>query len=124
MKTSSLLTVLITCGAFATLSAPSAQAQTKTPATALLAKAKVSYADAEKTAMQTVPNATIKESELENEDGSLRWSFDLTTPGSKKITEVGVDAVTGKVVENKVESEKDEADEEKGEKKEHHKKKD
>ena len=69
--------------------------------------------------MRVVPSAVIKESELENEDGALRWSFDLLVPGSKKITEIGVDALTGKVIEDKVESAKDEADEAK----EHHHKK-
>ena len=88
----------------------------------MLAKAKVAYADAEKTALNAVPNATVKESELENEDGRLRWSFDLTTPGRKGITEVGVDAMTGKIVENKVENAKEDADEADEGKKEHHRK--
>ena len=122
MKTSFPLLTLL---AGAALTATTAFAQDKAPDPALLARAKISHADAEKLALQTVPNATVKESELETEDGGLRWSFDLKTPGSKKITEVGVDAVTGKVIENKVESEKDEAKEEKDEEKdEHHKKKD
>ena len=77
----------------------------------LQARAKLTRSDAEKIALQTVPSATVKAAELEEEDGILRWSFDLNTPGSKKITEVGVDAVTGKVVENKVENAKDEAKE-------------
>lgn len=98
--------------------------QDKTPAPALLAKAKITHEQAQKIALDAVPNATIRSSELEEEDGGLRWSFDLTTPGSKKTTEVGVDALTGKIVENKVESEKDEKKEGKDEKEEHHHKKD
>ncbi len=86
----------------------------------LAAKAKLTRAEAEAIALKAVPNAKVKEAEIEDEDGSLRWSFDLTVAGSKDITEVGVDAVTGKVVENKVESKKDEAkekdDDEKAEK--------
>lgn len=93
-----------------------AMAQEKAPSKELMAKAKVTRADAEKTALAAVPNATVKEAELEEEDGGLRWSFDLKTPGSKRITEVGVDAITGKIVENKVESEKDEAKEKDGDK--------
>lgn len=85
-----------------------ANAGEKTPAKALLARAKISRADAEKIVLAAVPSATVKEAELEEDDGGLRWSFDLKTPGTKKTTEVGVDAVTGKIVENKVESEKDE----------------
>lgn len=84
----------------------------------LAAKAKLTQAEAEAIALKAVPNAKVKASELEEEDGGLRWSFDLNTPGSKDITEVGVDAMTGKVVENKVESKNDEAkekDEEKDE---------
>ncbi len=93
-----------------------AQAKDKKPDAALLAKAKLTHDDAEKIALKTVPNATVKGSELEMEDGILRWSFDLNTPGSKAVTEVGVDAVSGKVVENKVEKAEDEAKEEKDEK--------
>lgn len=75
----------------------------------LAARAKLTRAQAEAIALKAVPNATVKEAELEDEDGRLRWSFDLKTPGSRNITEVGVDAVSGKVVENKVESDEDEA---------------
>jgi len=64
----------------------------------LMAEAKVSKADAEKTALAKVPNGTIKEGELEKEKGKLIWSFDITTPDTKDITEVNVDAITGDVV--------------------------
>ena len=64
----------------------------------LMAQAKVSKDDAQKTALAKVPNGTIKEGELEKEKGKLIWSFDITTPDSKDITEVAVDAITGDVV--------------------------
>jgi hypothetical protein len=64
----------------------------------LAAQAKVSRADAEKTALTKAPNGTVKEAELEKEKGKLIWSFDIATPGSQNITEVGVDAITGAVV--------------------------
>lgn len=64
----------------------------------LQAEAKVSRADAEKIALAKAPNGTVKEGELEKEKGKLIWSFDLTTPDSKDITEVNVDAITGEVV--------------------------
>ena len=64
----------------------------------LMAEAKVSRADAEKTALAKAPNGTIKEAELEKEKGKLIWSFDITTPDTKDITEVNVDAITGDVV--------------------------
>ena len=40
----------------------------------------------------------MKAAELEKENGKLIWSFDLTTPTSKNVTEVNVDAVTGDVI--------------------------
>lgn len=64
----------------------------------LEAMAKVSKADAEKTALAKVPNGTVKEGEIEKEKGKLIWSFDIATPDSKDITEVGVDAMTGEIV--------------------------
>lgn len=64
----------------------------------LQAEAKISKADAEKTALAKVPGGTIKESGLEREKGKLIYSFDIATPGTKGITEVAVDAITGEVV--------------------------
>jgi uncharacterized membrane protein YkoI len=64
----------------------------------LQAQAKISKADAQAIALAKVPNGTVKDSELEREHGQLIWSFDFTTPDSKDITEVNVDAMTGAVV--------------------------
>jgi len=69
-------------------------------------QAKVTKADAEKTALAKVPNGTVKEAEIEKEKGKLIWSFDLATPGTKDITEVTVDAMTGEIAS--VETEKPE----------------
>ena len=77
----------------------------------LMAEAKVSKDDAEKTALTKVPNGTIKESELEKENGRLQWSFDVTTPDSKDITEVNVDAITGDVISADKESAESESNE-------------
>ena len=74
---------------------------------ALKAKAKISQEAATATAIAAVPNGKIKSSEIENEDNKLVWSFDISTPKSKNITEIMVDAKTGKVVSNKVETSKD-----------------
>jgi uncharacterized membrane protein YkoI len=82
----------------------------------LMAEAKVSRADAEKIALAKAPNGTIKEGELEKEKGKLIWSFDITTPDTKDITEVGVDAITGDVVSVEKESAESEAKEAAGEK--------
>ena len=64
----------------------------------LMAEAKVSQEDAQKTALAKVPGGAVKESELEKEHGKLIWSFDIATPDSKDIMEVEVDAVTGAVL--------------------------
>ncbi len=65
----------------------------------LEAKAKITRAEAEKTALSKVPGGTVKESGIEEEKGKLIWSFDIATPGSKDITEVQVDALTGQVLD-------------------------
>ena len=77
----------------------------------LMAQAKVSKETAQQTALAKVPNGTIKEGELENENGKLQWSFDVATPGAKDITEVNVDAVTGDVISVDKESAQSEAKE-------------
>ncbi len=77
----------------------------------LQAEAKITKAAAEQTALTKVPNGTVKEGELEKEHGKLIWSFDITTPDSKDITEVGVDAITGAVLSVDKETPEDQAKE-------------
>jgi uncharacterized membrane protein YkoI len=84
----------------------------------LHAEAKVTKAEAEKTALAKVPNGTISASELEKEHGKLIWSFDIAMPHSKNITEVQVDAKTGKVANVQVETPNDQAKEKAADKKE------
>ena len=64
--------------------------------------AKVSLAQARRTALAAHPGV-ITDQELEKEGGGtgLRYSFDIKNKG--KTFEVGVDARTGKVLENKAE---------------------
>src|SRR3989440_12603101 len=81
----------------------------------LAAQAKVSKAEAERTALAKVPGGTIKEGGLEKEKGKLIWSFDIVTPGTKDITEVAVDAITGAVIAVDKETPGDEAKEKKAE---------
>ncbi len=64
----------------------------------LQSQAKITKEQAQQTALTKAPGGTIKEGELEKEKGKLIWSFDIATPGSPNITEVGVDAITGDVV--------------------------
>lgn len=83
---------------------------------ALKSQAKVSEKAAAKIALTKVPNGKIKAAELEKENGLLVWSFDIAVPKSQKITEIQVDARTGKVVRQEVETQAQEAAEEHAEK--------
>lgn len=69
----------------------------------LRALAKVTQADAEAAALQSVeiPSATVASGELEAEGDCLIYSFDIRTSGTKTVIEVGVDAGTGKVLSTK-----------------------
>jgi predicted small secreted protein len=84
----------------------------------LMKEAKISKSQAETTALRKVSNGVIKDGELEREHGKLVWSFDITTSGTKNITEVQVDAKTGKIVSVLVETPKDQAKEAAADKKE------
>lgn len=68
----------------------------------LLPMAKISLAQARATAVRAHPGV-VTDQELEKERGGtgLRYSFDIKNNG--KTFEVGVDARTGKVLENKTE---------------------
>ena len=68
----------------------------------LLPIAKVTLAQARATALRAHPGV-ITDQELEKERGGtgLRYSFDIKNNG--KTVEVGVDARTGKILENKAE---------------------
>jgi hypothetical protein len=49
-------------------------------------------------------SARVNEFPLEQEHGKLIWSFDIARDGSKNITEVQVDAKTGKIVSTRIET--------------------
>jgi len=84
----------------------------------LKAQAKISESAARAIAMKKAPNGTIKEGELEMENGKLQWSFDIATPGSKDITEVNINAITGEVISVAKESPSQQAKEKEDEEKE------
>ena len=44
-----------------------------------------------KIALEQLPNGSIKSAEIENEKGHLVWSFDISKPGTRNITELLVD---------------------------------
>jgi uncharacterized membrane protein YkoI len=108
----------VTLAAAAVLAlAPGAMAASKTPqykGHELAAQAKVPLAGARAIALKARPGKIVDE-ELEREAGGsgLRYAFDVKSGG--KAYEVGVDAVTGKVLENGVETAAQEAAEAKAE---------
>jgi uncharacterized membrane protein YkoI len=77
----------------------------------LKAQAKITRAEAEKTALGIVLDGKIKDGELEKEHGRLIWSFDISMPKSENITEVQVDANTGEIVSIQIETPNDQAKE-------------
>jgi hypothetical protein len=80
-------------------------AQTSKPAAG---KAKLSKAEAERIALAKEPGKAMS-SELEREHSKLIYSFNINTENG--MHEVNVDAITGKIVEDSVESAADEAKE-------------
>ena len=83
-----------------------AQKEKQDDQAALRKEAKISMQQAEKTALVTEPG-TIKSKELERENGKLIYSFDIRTKSG--IREVNVDAISGNVVEDWVETKAAEA---------------
>ena len=65
-----------------------------------------------------MPGGTVQSEELEREKGKLIYSFDIKVGKKPGVEEVAVDALTGKVVEQKHETPKAEKAEAKAEKKE------
>jgi uncharacterized membrane protein YkoI len=80
-------------------------ASAATPAV-LSKQAKVQMPQAREIALKAYPGKIVKE-ELEQEKGGsgLRYSFDIAN--GKVTHEVGVDAITGKLLENSVEGDND-----------------
>ena len=70
----------------------------------LAREAKVAKPEATRTALSAVKGGTVREVELEREHGRLIWSFDIARAAPAGITEVQVDAISGRVVSTKNES--------------------
>ncbi|HEY6066767.1 MAG TPA: PepSY domain-containing protein [Thermoanaerobaculia bacterium] len=84
----------------------------------LAREAKIPLEKARSIALARVPGGTVQSEELEREKGKLIYSFDIKVAKKAGVEEVGVDALTGKVVEQKHETPKAEKAEAKAEKKE------
>ena len=66
--------------------------------TELLKQARVTKHEAKKIALAKVKRGAIKCVELEKENGVLIWSVDIAQPPKKDLTDVWVDATTGKII--------------------------
>ena len=78
---------------------------------ALMKRAKITKAEAEHIALAKVPHGSIKSAEIENEKGHLVWSFDIAQAGIGDITEILVDAKTGRILSTQMESPREQAKE-------------
>jgi uncharacterized membrane protein YkoI len=115
MKRKIILPALLLCSALLVNHAFAEQSDNKKhsiPAE-LLAQAKITEAQAREIALTKAPGGKIISSELEKEHGRLIWSFDISTPNTKDVTEVDVNAKTGTIISVKTETPKDEDKEKK-----------
>jgi hypothetical protein len=117
MKINYIICSLLAAGLVAGMAGCATEKGKEAKEAKLQAQAKITRAEAEKIALAKAPGGTIKEGEIEKEKGKLIWSFDITTPGTKDITEVNVDAMTGEVVAVDTETPGAEAKEKMAEKK-------
>ena len=72
--------------------------------TELLKQARVTKHQAKKIALARVRHGAIKCVELQKENGVLIWSVDVAQPLKKDLTDVWVDATTGKITAVEVET--------------------
>lgn len=110
MKTSMLLnvTAVALLGTFLPLVTVSASSANDA---SLVKSARVTKNQAERIALAKVPDGRIKSAEIEKEKGHLVWSFDIAKPRTKDITEILVDAKTGRIIARQTESPTDQAKE-------------
>ena len=82
------------------------------PSEAQLEKqAKITRTEAQQIALANVSRGIVKSAEIEKEKGHLVWSFDIARPGTRDITEILVDAKTGKIISTQTETPQDQAKE-------------
>jgi hypothetical protein len=72
--------------------------------TELLKQARVTKHQAKKIALARVRHGAIKCVELQKENGVLIWSVDIAQPPKKDLTDVWIDATTGKIAAVEVET--------------------
>jgi hypothetical protein len=72
--------------------------------TELLKQVRVTKHQAKKIALARVKRGAIKCVELEKENGVLIWSVDIAQPPNKDLTDVWVDATTGRITAVEIET--------------------
>ena len=77
----------------------------------LMKQAKITKGKAEQIALAKVSHGIVKSVEIEKEKGRIVWSFDIARPGTRDITEILVDAKTGKIISTQTEAPRDQAKE-------------
>lgn len=77
----------------------------------LVKQATITKSQAEKIALAKAPQGRVQSAEIENEKGHLVWSFDIATPGTRDITEILVDAKSGRIISQQTETARDQAKE-------------
>jgi len=70
----------------------------------LLKQARVTKRQAKRIALAKVEHGTIKRAGLEMANGVLIWSVDVMQSGEKDLTDVWIDATTGKITAVNVET--------------------
>jgi hypothetical protein len=108
MKKSQLTFGLAIVSMFAFVAAISAKGLSEAE---LTKQAKITKAQAQEIALAKVSDGVVKSAEIENEKGHLVWSFDIAKPNAKDITEILVDAKTGKIISRQTETARDQAKE-------------
>ena len=61
-------------------------------------KDKITRDEAQHLALKEVPHGSVKSASLKREEGKRFWSVEIEKAGSKALTEVRVDALSGKIL--------------------------
>lgn len=61
-------------------------------------KDKITRDEAQHIALKQVPDGSVKSARLEREKGKKFWSVEIAKAGSKALTEVRVDALSGQIL--------------------------
>jgi len=73
----------------------------------LQARSNVTRDRAEMTALKLVPGGALLSSSLEHDGRRLVWWLDVSVPGSRNVKAIHIDAATGAVLSNTLETPED-----------------